>query len=80
MDNIRYETKLNLFQAYREDAFIDGMWDHLLELKVNDFFTSTISAQFIYDEDVQFTNEQTLENEARLQSKFVINVGFLLKI
>lgn len=80
MDNIRYETKLNLFQAYRKDAFIDGMWDHLLELKVNNYFTSTISAQFIYDEDVLFNNEDTMVEEARLQSKFVINVGFLLKI
>jgi len=77
--NINYETKLNLFQAYRKGAMVDMMWDNLLQLKVNDFISSTISAQMIYDEDVLFTNEDG-SLEPRLQSKYVFNVGFLFSI
>jgi hypothetical protein len=76
--NISYETTLNLFQAYRKDAFVDIMWDNLLEMKVNDFISSTISTQMIYDEDVKFTNDDGTE-EARVQLKYVFNVGFLYK-
>lgn len=52
--NIDYETNFNMFQAYRSDAMVDIMWDNLLEMKVNDFISSTISTQMIYDEDVLF--------------------------
>jgi hypothetical protein len=54
------------------------MWDNLLEMKVNDFISSTISTQMIYDEDVKFTNDDGTE-EARVQLKYVFNVGFLYK-
>ncbi len=77
-ENISFETKLNLFQAYRKEAMVDVMWDNLLEMKVNDFISSTISTQMIYDEDVKFTNEDGSQ-EARLQMKYVFNVGFLYK-
>ncbi|MGB0432667.1 MAG: DUF3078 domain-containing protein, partial [Bacteroidia bacterium] len=77
-ENINFETKLNLFQAYRKDAMVDIMWDNLLEMKVNDFISSTISTQMIYDEDVKFLNEDGTQ-EARLQFKYVFNVGFLYK-
>lgn len=76
--NIDYETNFNMFQAYRSDAMVDIMWDNLLEMKVNDFISSTISTQMIYDEDVLFTNEDGSQ-EARVQWKYVFNVGFLYK-
>ncbi|MFY0674188.1 MAG: DUF3078 domain-containing protein [Bacteroidia bacterium] len=76
--NINYETTLNLFQAYRSGAMVDIMWDNLLEMKVNDFISSTISTQMIYDEDVLFTNDDGTQ-EARVQWKYVFNVGFLYK-
>ena len=76
--NIDFETKLNLFQAYRKEAMVDIMWDNLLEMKVNDYISSTISTQMIYDEDVLFTNEDGSQ-EARVQFKYVFNVGFLYK-
>lgn len=76
--NIDFETKLNLFQAYRSGAMVDIMWDNLLEMKVNDFISSTISTQMIYDEDVLFANEDGTK-EAKIQFKYVFNVGFLYK-
>ncbi|MBI1183649.1 DUF3078 domain-containing protein [bacterium] len=77
--NISYEVKLNLFQAYRKGAFVDIMWDNLLEMKVNDFISSTISTQMIYDEDVLFANADGTK-QPRVQWKYVFNVGFLIKI
>jgi len=79
MENISFETKINLFQAYREGAMIDVMWDNLLEFKINDYFTSTFSTQLIYDEDVLFENPDSGEMEPHVQFKHVLNIGFLLR-
>lgn len=79
-ENIDFETKLNLFQAYRSGAFVDVMWDNLIEMKVNDYISTTFSTQLIYDEDVLiFSADDGLEKD-RIQFKHVLNVGFLFKI
>ncbi|MBI3141914.1 MAG: DUF3078 domain-containing protein [Bacteroidetes bacterium] len=77
--NVKFETKANFFQAYRQGAMVDVMWDNLLELKVNDFISSTISTQMIYDEDVLFPNDDG-SSSPRVQWKYVFNVGFLFRI
>lgn len=78
MENITYETKFNLFQAYREGAALDVIWDNLLDFKVNDYISSTFSTQLIYDEDVDITQEDGTVGPA-VQFKHVFTVGFLLK-
>ena len=77
MKNIKYSTKLNLFQSYEKGAKLDILWDNLLELKVNDYISSTVSTQLIYDHDVKFTNDDGTQ-EDRVQFKYVFNVGFLI--
>lgn len=67
--NVTYETKLNLFGDYETPDVIDVNWENNLVLKVNDWLSSTVSLQVVYDQDVI----------DRTQLKNVIAVGFLLK-
>jgi len=79
-ENVNYETKLNLFQAYRSGAMVDVMWDNLIEMKVNDYITTTFSTQLIYDEDVLIFSDKDGLTKERVQFKHVLNVGFLFTI
>lgn len=79
MENINFQTSLNLFQAYRRGAFVDVLWDNLLELKVNDYISSTISTQMIYDEDVDVSRQDGTVGPA-VQFKHVFTIGFLMKL
>lgn len=77
--NVSYETKLNLFQAYKEGKSLDFIWDNTLVFKANDYISSTFSAQFIYDEDVDITREDGTVGPS-VQNKYVLAIGFLFNI
>ncbi len=68
--NINFRTNLNLFANYRTFSQIDVNWEGILLLKVNNYISSTVSAQLIYDHDII----------QKTQWRNSINVGFLLEI
>ncbi len=88
MENITYQTNLDLFSNYSEDPdHVDVNWDNLLALKVNRFITTTIATTLIYDHDIQITETKTdgtvRVDQAgnpiigpRTQFKYVLTVGF----
>ncbi|MCB0737688.1 MAG: DUF3078 domain-containing protein [Bacteroidetes bacterium] len=78
LKNVSYETKLNLFQAYKKGKALDFIWDNTLLIKANDYISTTFTAQYIYDEDVAVTRDDLTVGPA-VQSKYVLAVGFLMK-
>lgn len=79
MKNVKLNTRLILFDNFKKMENIDVNWDVQFLLKVNKFISSTITAQMIYDDDINITRGGGSVGPS-LQYKHVINVGFLYQI
>lgn len=76
-ENVKFETKFNLFSNYQKFPNTVVNVEAGLNMKVNNFISSNISSQLIYDDDVVVTrNDGTMGKD--IQLKNVINVGFTL--
>lgn len=87
VENVTYSLRLDLFSNFvANPENVDLFTDHVLSLKINSYLTATISATFIYDDDVILTKEP-IEVEGEMipqqgpgvQFKEVISVGLSLK-
>ena len=88
MENINYQTNIDLFSNYSEEpSHVDVNWDNLLSMKVNKYITTTISTSLIYDHDIDIAETDSKgipkTNDAgnpiigpRTQFKYVLAVGF----
>ena len=91
MENVSFQTNIDLFSNYSEDPQnIDVNWDNVLSMKINKFLTSTITTSLIYDHDIKIQETKSdgtpkLDAEGnpeigpRTQFKYVIAVGFQYK-
>lgn len=77
MENVQLESNFNLFSNYERFPVTVVNIEAALNLKVNQFITSNISSQLIYDEDVVVTRSDGSQGKD-IQLKNVINVGFTL--
>jgi len=87
MKNISIQTNLDLFSNYMNNpANIDVNWEVLLSMKVNEFFSATISTHLIYDDDIKIVEDkndngiiESGEKGPRLQFKEVLAIGIAYK-
>jgi hypothetical protein len=79
MKNVTLQTNILLFSNYEEFGDVDVNFEGLLMLRVNKYISSSISAQMIYDDDIDIVREDGTTGPA-LQIKQVINVGFILQL
>ncbi|MDN4165961.1 DUF3078 domain-containing protein [Cytophagales bacterium LB-30] len=78
MENVTFSTNANFFADYQNFMDeVDVNWDALLLFKINKFLSSSISAQAIYDDDINVTREDGTLGPA-LQFKTAIQVGLTL--
>lgn len=70
MENITFQTKLNLFSAYNNADKVDVSWETLLLMRVNKYITTNFSTHLIYDEDVT----------TKIQFKEVLSVGVTFEL
>jgi hypothetical protein len=76
-ENVKFETNFNLFSNYQKFPNTVVNVEAGLAMKVNNFISSNISSQLIYDDDVTVTrNDGSMGKD--IQLKNVINVGFTL--
>jgi hypothetical protein len=87
MENISIQTNLDLFSNYLHNpGNIDISWKVLLSMKVNKFFSATISTDMIYDDDIKIVEDknnngiiESGEKGPRLQFKEVLAIGLAYK-
>ena len=77
MDNVKLNTVFNLFSNYEKFPNTVVNMEATINLKVNEFISSNISSQLIYDDDVIITRSDGSQGKD-IQLKNVINVGFTL--
>lgn len=85
MENVKLQAKLELFSNYSEEpTHIDVNGELLLAFKVNKFISATISAQVLYDHDIDIaidTNGDDVPDKVgpRTQFKEVLGIGLNYK-
>ena len=84
MENVVFQTKLDLFSNYlNKPQNIDVSWETLLSMKVNKFISATLSTHLLYDDDIKIavdTDDDGVTDKTgpRIQFKEVLAVGFSL--
>ena len=85
MENITFQTKLDLFSNYLHNPQnIDVSWESLLSMKVNKFISAMLSAHLLYDDDIHIAidnNDDGIVDEVgpRVQFKEVLAIGLSMK-
>ena len=74
---MKLQTNVNLFSNYEKFPNTVVNIEAALNLKVNDFISSNIATQLIYDDDVILTRDNGTTGRD-IQLKNVINVGFTI--
>lgn len=75
--NVNLNTKLELFTNYLETPQnIDVNWEVLISMKVNEYLSANINTQLIYDDDINYTDDEGQEHGPRIQFKEVLGIGF----
>ena len=70
MENITFQTTLNLFSGYENPDKVDVSWETLLLMRVNKYITTNFNTHLIYDEDVT----------TDIQFKEVLSVGVTFEL
>ena len=85
MENITFQTKLDLFSNYlKNPQNIDVNWENLVDLKVNRLISVSIFTHLVYDDDIDLIvdNQATGEPEnkgPKVQFKETLGIGLSYK-
>ncbi|PXX97965.1 hypothetical protein DF185_16645 [Marinifilum breve] len=80
MENVNLKSTLDLFTNYSESfGNIDVTWEVMLNMKINSFLTATVNTSLVYDDDVDYFNEEGINKGPRIQFKEIIGVGLAYK-
>ncbi len=79
MKNVSLSTKLELFSNYLEDPQnVDVNWDTMINLKINDWLSTSFGFQMIYDDNTPITDNDG-RTGPRTQIKEYLSVGLMYK-
>jgi hypothetical protein len=77
MENITFQTRLNLFSAYRNITAVVVNWETLTLLKVNKYINVSFDTQLIYDDKIPVNRDNGMVGPAT-QFRNTLAVGFVL--
>jgi hypothetical protein len=80
MENIGFQTNLNLFMNYKTPALIDVFWENFLIMTVNKYVTINFSTSLIYDDDIKFERVGKPGIGPDIQFRHVTAVGLTFKL
>jgi len=80
MENVNLTTTLDLFSSYTESPQnIDISWKAMINMKVNEFLSATISTHLLYDDDIAYTDPKGVDRGPRVQFKEILGIGLSFK-
>jgi hypothetical protein len=82
MKNVGIQSKLELFSNYLNNPEnIDVDFENTLNLKINQYISTTLILHFIYDDDIMIAlDPEGLRSGPRLQFKEVLSVGLSIQL
>ena len=80
LENVNLKSTLDLFTNYSENfGNIDVTWELMINMKINSFMTATINTSLVYDDDVDYIDENGDSKGPKVQFKEVIGIGLAYK-
>jgi len=80
MKNVSLNSTLGLFSNYLENPQnIDIDWKVMINMKINDYLSANLNTHLIFDDDIDFINDNGLPKSAKVQFKEVFGVGLTYK-
>jgi hypothetical protein len=79
MENVTFQTRLNLFSAYHKLSSVVVNWETLTTMSVNKFIKVSFDTQLIYDERVMISRDNGTVGPAT-QFRNTLAIGFVLPI
>ncbi len=81
MENVDYETKVNLYSNYlKNPSDIDVNWMNLLTMKVNKYLQVNVLTELIYDDDINIKDKDDVdEGGPKTQFKEILSLGLTYK-
>ncbi|MDE5417491.1 DUF3078 domain-containing protein [Labilibaculum sp. DW002] len=80
MKNVNFKSTLDLFSNYSETfGNIDVNWDLMINMKVNKFLTASINTTLVYDDDVEYIDDEGMNKGPKIQFKEIVGLGLAYK-
>jgi len=80
MKNVNLKSTLDLFTNYSENfGNIDVTWDVMVNMKINSVLTATINTSLVYDDDVDYINDEGVNKGPKIQFKEIVGLGLAYK-
>lgn len=79
MENISFQSNLNLFMNYKTPKLIDVFWDNALFMTVNKYIQASFNTNLIYDDDIKILQRDGRVGP-RIQFKHVLAIGLIMKL
>lgn len=80
MKNVNFKSTVELFSNYAENfGNVDVLWDVMINMEINDFLTATINTSLVYDDDIEYINEEGMNKGPRIQFKEIVGLGLAYK-
>lgn len=80
LKNVNLSSTLDLFSNYiNSPQNIDIGWKTMINMKINELLSATISTHLLYDDDISYTNPEGVKGGPRVQFKEILGIGFSVK-
>ncbi|MFN9301875.1 MAG: DUF3078 domain-containing protein [Candidatus Kapaibacterium sp.] len=77
VQNVTFQTRLNVFAPYRTITTAVVTWETLLNLKVNDYITASFATDLLYDEKIAIKRDDgTVGPSTQFRSVLAIGLGY----
>ncbi|PIF06366.1 MAG: hypothetical protein CSA36_02045 [Draconibacterium sp.] len=78
--NVTVQTKLGLFSNYfHNPQNIDVDWSTMISMKINDFLSTNLITQLLYDDDIKILDPDTGHSAPKVQFMEMFGVGLTMK-
>ena len=80
MENVNFTSTLDLFSNYLNNpGNIDVSWRAMINMKINKYLSANISTHLLYDDDIDYTDSEGVNQGPRVQFKELLGIGFSVK-
>eukprot|EP01029_Cantina_marsupialis_P029446 TRINITY_DN780468_c0_g1_i1.p1 TRINITY_DN780468_c0_g1~~TRINITY_DN780468_c0_g1_i1.p1 ORF type:complete len:295 (+),score=64.67 TRINITY_DN780468_c0_g1_i1:73-957(+) len=80
MKNVNFKSTLDLFSNYSENfGNVDVTWDVMINMKINSVLTATINTSLVYDDDVDYIDDEGMNKGPKIQFKEIVGLGLAYK-
>ncbi len=76
LKNVKLNTKVDVFSNYLDKPQnLDINWEVLISMKINEYLSANVNTILLYDDNINYVDDDGVEHGPRIQFKEIIGVG-----